>query len=45
MQSRSITAPILAGAQVDDLVITHLVPAGAKVKRGELLVEFDGSAD
>ena len=41
MQSRTITAPILAGAQVGTLVITHLAPAGANVKRGDLLVEFD----
>jgi HlyD family secretion protein len=41
VQSRTITAPILAGAQLGTLVITRLAPAGAKVKRGDLLVEFD----
>ena len=44
VQSRTIAAPILAGAQLGTLVITRLVPAGAKVKRGDLLVEFDRQA-
>jgi len=44
VQSRTIAAPILAGAQLGTLVITRLAPAGAKVKRGDLLVEFDRQA-
>jgi HlyD family secretion protein len=41
VQSRTFTAPILAGAQLSTLVITHVATAGNKVKRGDLLVEFD----
>ena len=44
VQSRTIAAPILAGAQLGTLVITRLAPAGAKVKRGDLLLEFDRQA-
>jgi HlyD family secretion protein len=41
VQSRTITAPVLAGSQLLTLVITRLALAGAKVKPGDLLVEFD----
>ncbi len=41
VQFRTITAPIMAGAQLNNLVITRIDTAGAKVKRGDLLVEFD----
>ncbi len=41
VQSQAVLAPRLAGSQLGSLVITRLAPAGARVKRGELLVEFD----
>jgi HlyD family secretion protein len=41
VQSRSVLAPALAGQQVSTLTITKLALAGAHVKRGDLLVEFD----
>src|SRR5262249_31167854 len=41
VQSRTITAPILAGATLNTLVITRVALAGTKVKKGDLLVEFD----
>jgi multidrug resistance efflux pump len=41
--ARAITVivPRLAGQSVPSLVITHLVPSGASVRAGDLLVEFD----
>lgn len=36
-----MAAPRLAGQNLNTLVITHMVPAGSAVKRGDLLVEFD----
>ncbi len=44
VQSRTITAPMLAGSQLQSLVITRLAASGAKIKRGDLLVEFDRQA-
>jgi len=41
VQFRTITAPIMAGAQLNNLVITRIRPAAARVKRGDWLVEFD----
>src|SRR5579859_264412 len=41
VQARSIQAPLIAGQQVGTLTITKLVPSGTRVKRGDLLVEFD----
>ncbi len=41
VQARAILAPQLAGSQVSSLVITKLAAAGTKVKRSDLLVEFD----
>ncbi|MGH9495549.1 MAG: HlyD family secretion protein, partial [Candidatus Sulfotelmatobacter sp.] len=41
VHSRSILAPLLAGQQVHTLTIIHLLPAGTRVKQGDLLVEFD----
>lgn len=41
LRSMPIVAPRLAGAQLGSMVITALAPAGAHVKRGDLLVEFD----
>ncbi|HWA93981.1 MAG TPA: HlyD family efflux transporter periplasmic adaptor subunit [Terracidiphilus sp.] len=42
--SRSIQAPILTGQQMNSLTVTYLAPAGARVKRGDMLVEFDQQA-
>ncbi len=44
VQSRAILAPLLAGQQVGILTITRLAPGGSRVKRGDLLVEFDRQA-
>ena len=42
--ARSIQAPLLAGQQVGTLTITRLIPSGTRVKKGDLLVEFDRQA-
>jgi multidrug resistance efflux pump len=42
--ARSIQAPQLAGQQLGSLTITKLIPSGTRVKRGDLLVEFDRQA-
>ena len=44
VQSRSIQAPQIAGQQVSMLTITKMVPVGTRVKKGDLLVEFDRQA-
>jgi HlyD family secretion protein len=44
VQARAILAPLLAGQQIGTLTIIHLAPAGAKVKQGDPLVEFDRQA-
>lgn len=44
VQSRAVLAPLLAGQQVSTLTIIRLAPAGARVKPGNLLVEFDRQA-
>jgi len=41
VQSRAILAPLLAGQQVHTLTIIRLTPGGTRVKKGDLLVEFD----
>lgn len=41
VQSRAILAPMLAGQQVHTLTIIHLTTGGTRVKKGDLLVEFD----
>ena len=41
LQSYTIGAPRLAGQQIGQLTVTKLVPTGTKVKKGDLLVEFD----
>jgi membrane fusion protein (multidrug efflux system) len=43
-RTRSIQAPLLAGDKEGTLTITSLQPAGATVKQGALLVEFDRQA-
>lgn len=40
-QSYVVAAPTLTGGGLGSLVITHLAPSGAKVHKGDLLVEFD----
>ena len=44
VQSRSISAPVLAGQHVGMLTITRLAAGGSRVKRGEVLAEFDSQA-
>jgi HlyD family secretion protein len=44
VQTRAILAPLLAGEQVGTLTITKLALGGSRVKRGDLLVEFDRQA-
>jgi HlyD family secretion protein len=44
LHSRSILAPQLAGAQLDTMVVTKVLPAGRVVHRGDLLVQFDPQA-
>ena len=44
VQARAILAPLLAGQTVPTLTIIHLTPAGTRVKKGDLLVEFDRQA-
>ncbi len=44
VQSRAILAPQLAGQQVPTLTIIHLVPGGTRLKKGDLLAEFDRQA-
>lgn len=41
MQSYVVSAPTLTGGGLGSLVITHLATPGQKVKKGDLLVEFD----
>lgn len=41
VQARAILAPLLAGQQVHTLTIIHLTPGGTRVKKGDLLAEFD----
>jgi len=44
VQSRAILAPLVAGQQVGTLTIIKLIPSGSRVKRGDLLAEFDRQA-
>jgi HlyD family secretion protein len=44
LRSRPVLAPELAGAQLDSMVVTKIMPAGAPVHKGDLLVEFDRQA-
>jgi len=44
VEARSIQAPLIAGQQVGTLTLTKLVRSGTRVKRGDLLVEFDRQA-
>jgi multidrug resistance efflux pump len=44
VRSFPITVPRLTGQGGNSLVIVHLVGGGARVKRGDLLIEFDRAA-
>jgi HlyD family secretion protein len=44
VESRAILAPLLAGQSVGTLTITKISQVGTRVKRGDLLVEFDRQA-
>jgi multidrug resistance efflux pump len=44
VEARAIQAPLLAGQQVSTLTITKLIASGARVRKGDLLVEFDRQA-
>ena len=44
VESRSISAPVLAGQHVGMLTITRLAAGGSHVKRGDVLAEFDRQA-
>jgi HlyD family secretion protein len=41
VDSRTVSAPRLAGSNLGQMIVTRLVPSGASVKKGDLLVEFD----
>ncbi len=43
-RSFEVLAPKLEGAQVGSMVITNLAPAGTRVQKGDILVEFDPQA-
>jgi HlyD family secretion protein len=40
-QSYIVAAPTLTGGGLGSLIITRMAPAGARVRKGDLLVEFD----
>lgn len=44
VRMRTIVAPMLENQQFGTLTITKLVPGGTRVRRGDLLVEFDRQA-
>ena len=44
VQAQSILAPQIAGENLGTLTITFLAPAGSRVKKGDLLAEFDRTA-
>jgi multidrug resistance efflux pump len=44
VMSRAILAPILAGQQFGTLTVIRLVPSGSRVKKGDVLAEFDRQA-
>ncbi len=44
VRMRAILAPVLSGQYVATLTITKLTPAGTKVKKGDILAEFDRQA-
>lgn len=44
LESRTILAPVVAGQQASTLTVTRLASGGSRVRRGDLLVEFDRQA-
>jgi multidrug resistance efflux pump len=42
--SRAILAPVLSGQQVGTLTVIRLIPSGSRVKKGDVLAEFDRQA-
>jgi multidrug efflux pump subunit AcrA (membrane-fusion protein) len=42
--SRAILAPILSGQQVSTLTVIRLIPSGSRVKKGDVLADFDRQA-
>jgi multidrug efflux pump subunit AcrA (membrane-fusion protein) len=44
VEAQSILAPQLASQQVSTLTLIHLTPGGTRVKKGDLLAEFDRQA-
>lgn len=44
VMSRAIMAPILSGQQFSTLTVIRLVPSGSRVKKGDVLAEFDPQA-
>lgn len=44
VRSRALLAPTLEGQQLASMVITELTAAGTRVKKGDVLVEFDPQA-
>lgn len=42
--SRAILAPVLSGQQFSTLTVIRLVPSGSRVKKGDVLAEFDRQA-
>lgn len=44
VHSRPILVPTLEGATLSQLVVTQMQPAGVRVKKGDLLAEFDRQA-
>jgi len=44
VRSRPMLAPTLQGAQLSSMVVTKLTAAGTRVKKGQVLVEFDRQA-
>ena len=44
VRARPVLAPRLEGAQLNTMVVTKIAPAGTRVHKGDLLVEFDRQA-
>ncbi len=44
VQARAILAPMLQGQQINTLTVVRMLPAGTRVKQGDVLVEFDRQA-
>jgi len=42
--SRSILAPLLSGQQFSTLTVVRMIPSGSRVKKGDILAEFDKTA-